>query len=266
MGISSNQARFLALTSRQIDLENRVQQICQRRLRLSSELEKVATDYNNDIGDRKMFTYNTSNSGISQLSISGIKSLKDVNGKNLLLLGRYPGSESDPANKVYSRDIFFEMDDDSTVNTATAFSFGHGEEVFYNVAKSSLGLPNNATEAECLEAAIRSGVLIMAKEVDVYTQEPVSVDGFGASDLSTKSAELLDWRTQPVIADELYKGNDVDAENKYDRTIAEVNAQDKKLQLEQSSIEVEYKAVTSEKEAVKKILDTNAAASFKYFG
>ena len=54
MGISSNQARFLALSSRQVDLEFRIQQICQRRLRLSSELENVATGYNNQISNRQM--------------------------------------------------------------------------------------------------------------------------------------------------------------------------------------------------------------------
>lgn len=35
--------------------------------------------------------------------------------------------------------------------------------------------------------------------------------------------------------------------------------------MEQAQIEMEYKAITSEKEAVKKILDTNASNSFKYF-
>ena len=55
MGLSSNQARFLSLTSRQVDLEHRIQQICQRRLRLSSELENVATSYNKSITNRHMY-------------------------------------------------------------------------------------------------------------------------------------------------------------------------------------------------------------------
>ena len=55
MGLSSNQARFLSLTSRQVDLERRIQQICQRRLRLASELENVATSYNDKISDRKLY-------------------------------------------------------------------------------------------------------------------------------------------------------------------------------------------------------------------
>jgi len=255
MGISSNQARFLALTSRQVDLENRVQQICQRRLRLSSELEKVATDYNNNIGNRQLYTYNTSNSGISQLSLTGanaISTLKDTNGNSYQAVAQ----NSADSNKY---------------TTGLAWSSGTGFTVTTNgtagtsITLANLGLPTTASESVALDAAIRSGLITIVSVADTYTQSPTSVGTSTAAAPATGGHELLDWRTLPVIADELFKGDDVAAENKYDRTIAQVNAQDKKLQLEQSSIEVEYKAVTSEKEAVKKILDTNAASSFKYF-
>ena len=252
MGISSNQARFLALTSRQVDLENRVQQICQRRLRLSSELEKVATDYNNQIGNRKMFTYNTSNSGISQLSLTGIEALKDTNG-NTYKVVTMNSDAAEYANMVWVPGSGFDpyINGDGPANLVTL---------------TQLGLPASASEAEALEAAIRSGAVSIATKSDAFTQSAVAVRDKD-NDLGNYlgNYELRDWRTLPDIADELYKGDDVAAENKYDRTIAQVNAQDKKLQLEQSSIEVEYKAVTSEKEAVKKILDTNASSSFKYF-
>lgn len=247
MGISSNQARFLSLTARQVDLEQRVQQICQRRLRLSSELERVATDYNNQIGNRQMFTFNTSNSGITQLSIAGIQALKDTNGKNYSLVALNGAS--------YTNGI--------------AFSAGVGFTVTTNgvagtpISLASLGLGSAATEAQALEAAIRSGSIVLASQADAFTQTPVATNN--SVDATTANYELRDWRTMPDIADELYKGDDLTAENKYDRTVTEINSQDKKLQLEQSSVEVEYKAIVSEKEAVKKILDTNATASFKYF-
>jgi len=116
---------------------------------------------------------------------------------------------------------------------------------------------NNIDKSALLEEYLRNGTYCLACEADQYTQDPIDVSG--------TYYEKLDWRTVPAVNDELYKSDDVDAENKYDRIISEVNAQDKKLQLEQTSIEVEYKAVSSEKEAVKKILDTNASSSFKYF-
>ena len=241
MGISSNQARFLTLTSRQIDLEYRVQQICQRRLRLASELERISSEYNNQISNRAMYTYNTTNMGISELSVANINGIKDANGNNFQLVGQY-----DTTNSKYNK---------VTWDTAAEVL----KDGSSRIEMSTLGLSSGATQAEALDAAIRAGVVSIATKEDVYTQDAYAVEGLNGN------YELRDWRTLSQIADELYKGDNADAENTYEKVTAEVNAQDKKLQLEQTAIEVEYKAVTTEKEAVKKILDTNAQASFKYF-
>ncbi|MDD3420456.1 MAG: hypothetical protein PHE78_07670 [Candidatus Gastranaerophilales bacterium] len=235
MGISSNQARFLALTARQVDLEYRTQQICQRRLRLASELETVATQYNNQISNRSLYAYNTTNSGISALTLANLKNLTDTNGNQYGVIGQ-------DASSVYQNVTY--ASGTLSVGTKT-----------YNAA--ALGLDSTASEEDYVEAALRQGLISVATVADEYTQEVVTVGG--------TNYEVKDWRTLPNIADELYKGDDATAENKYERTVTQINAQDKKLQLEQASIEVEYKAVTSEKEAVKKILDTNASTSFKYF-
>lgn len=244
MGISSNQARFLTLTSRQIDLEYRVQQICQRRLRLASELERVASDYNNQISNRAMYTFNTTNAGISPLSVARIQSIKDTNGNEFKLVGKTNDPEPTYGFVSYSK-------------SENKLTIGADSPNPKTVSAGTLGLDSTAGEAEMLEAAIRSGTIYIATQKDIYTQESVAVGG--------TNYELRDWRTLSQLADELYKGDNADAETKYEKTTAEINAQDKKLQLEQTSIEVEYKAVTTEKEAVKKILDTNAQASFKYF-
>ncbi len=253
MGISSNQARFLSLTARQVDLEYRVQQICQRRLRLASELENVATAYNNDISNRKLYTFSSSNSGIDQLSVAGIKSLKDTNGNNYIIIGQ----DTAAANiSITSGSL--------SATGVNAITIGTGGTA-RTVTMSDLGLDATLTGADrssaILEAAIRSGVITLAAQADEFTQTKTNV----AAGADAGDYELKDWRTLPAMADELYKADNVDAENKYDKTVSEINAQDKKLQLEQTSIEVEYKAVASEKEAVKKILDTNAQSSFKYF-
>ena len=331
MGISSNQARFLTLTSRQIDLEYRVQQICQRRLRLASELERVASEYNNKISNRSMYTFNTTNAGISGLSVAGIQSIKDANGNYFKLVAKnkangysfinidgqniiaeaYTTSTNpsyktqanvvsnmssytyDDTNAIFtydtSTDIMTVKKDASTYFTLSAtdlgltssataenmmnkmFELGYltvnnttGELSIYNTAniipinaQNDLGLHDNATEAEILEAAIRAGVVSIATVEDIYTQQSYDIGG--------TDYEIRDWRTLSQLADELYKGDNAEAETTYEKVTAEINAQDKKLQLEQTAIEVEYKAVTTEKDAVKKILDQNAQASFKYF-
>ena len=111
---------------------------------------------------------------------------------------------------------------------------------------------------EEIEQRLRSGEYSLIAKADEFTQSPMTIDG--------ETYEEKDWRTIPELNDELFKSDDSNAESKYDVTIAEINSQDKKLQLEQSSVEIEYKAISSEKDAVKKILETNAQSSFKYFG
>ena len=249
MGISSNQARFLALTSRQVDLEFRIQQICQRRLRLATELENTATSYNNQISNRHLYTTNSNNSGISQLTIDNIQALRDENGNTYEVLGYY--------NSGGSMSVGVEYNSESGLIEITA-----GGSVQDSISRSDLGLAADATESDMVDVALRAGLLQIAATPDVYTQSVTSVSSGGPTN---RNVEIKDWRTIPAFVDELYKSDDVDAQNEYEKTISEINAQDKKLQLEQTSIEVEYKAVSSEKESVKKVLDTNAQTSFKYF-
>ena len=45
MGLSASQGRMLLLTARKSDLEFRAQQISQRRLILSQQLEEIAMEY-----------------------------------------------------------------------------------------------------------------------------------------------------------------------------------------------------------------------------
>jgi hypothetical protein len=116
--------------------------------------------------------------------------------------------------------------------------------------------------SEQLEAGLRSGTMQLAQDADMLTQNPVNRD-FNGQNIKV---ELVDWRTAPVISDDLYTANDEEAQTTYEHTITDVNGQDKLLELEQQNIETEYTAITSEKEAVKKVLDNNAQNSFKYFG
>lgn len=258
MGISSNQARFLALTSRQVDLEHRIQQICQRRLRLASELENTATSYNNKISNRQLYAMNTANSGVSNIGCTtsgGYTTLTDAsgsaildsNGKSYYLAG-LKGVTSASALPAYGITGF-------QANSTDAFKQSDGTVITY----TDLGLTSSASLSSCIDAALRYGFITLASAADSFTQNPKPIV------TGDPNMQLHDWRTVPALADELYKSDDTDAETKYDQTISEINAQDKKLQLEQTSIEVEYKAITSEKDSVKKVLDTNAQASFKYF-
>ena len=69
MGLSASQGRMLLLTARKNDLEFRAQQISQQRLNLTSELEKISSEYEEATSNRDMVVNcmgtQTSNSGTS---------------------------------------------------------------------------------------------------------------------------------------------------------------------------------------------------------
>jgi len=69
MGLSASQGRMLLLTARKNDLEFRAQQISQQRLNLTSQLEKISSDYEEATSNRDMVINcmgtQTSNSGTS---------------------------------------------------------------------------------------------------------------------------------------------------------------------------------------------------------
>ena len=63
MGLSASQGRMLLLTARKNDLEFRAQQISQRRLVLSSQLEQISTEYEEAMSNRVMHIKLTDASG-----------------------------------------------------------------------------------------------------------------------------------------------------------------------------------------------------------
>ena len=123
--------------------------------------------------------------------------------------------------------------------------------ITYNFGTGSL------TPAQ-IEEGLRNGSLQMVTEANPFTQDVIAGPG-------GTQYEAVDWRTQPVVSDDLYEANDEKAQQMYEKITRDVNTQDKRLQLEQTSVETEYNAVRSEKEAVEKIIDNNAKSSFKYF-
>jgi hypothetical protein len=54
MGLSASQGRLLLLTARRSDLEFRAQQISQKRLILSQQLEEISMEYENATSNRQM--------------------------------------------------------------------------------------------------------------------------------------------------------------------------------------------------------------------
>lgn len=76
----------------------------------------------------------------------------------------------------------------------------------------------------------------------------------------------VSWDCVATIQDGYYQDDDDTAKAKYDRLQNEIQAQDKKLELELDNIETQRSAVTTEEESVKKVIDENIEGSFNAFG
>lgn len=85
---------------------------------------------------------------------------------------------------------------------------------------------------------------------------------------STSSTEWKDvsWDAATNIKDSYYSDDDDEAKAKYDRLQAEVQAQDKKLELELDNVETQRNAVQTEMDSVSKVMDENIEKTFNAFG
>ncbi len=73
------------------------------------------------------------------------------------------------------------------------------------------------------------------------------------------------WDTLSNVQDSYYTDDDDRAKAKYDRLQNQLQAQDKKLELELNNIEAQRSAVSTEKESVEKVINENIEGSFNTF-
>lgn len=212
MGLAASQTRFLTLTARQHDIEYQAQQISSARLQLSTQLERIATNYTNAISDRNLFTSNVPPSTYQQINTSNLSSA----GYQVLVVGK---------------NVLF----DDYVPAA-------GE-----VKKS-------------LEDGIRDGTYVLLKQANPFSQAPISNPGG-----LTGNYEAVDYRQMSQIYDDLFAANDGKAQDEYDRQVTQLQQKDKSLTLQVEKLNTEHKAIESEMEAVKKIIQQSTEAAFKTF-
>lgn len=120
-------------------------------------------------------------------------------------------------------------------------------------------VPPAGTYKKSIEDGLRDGTYILARTANPFSQETMSIPTL------TGLYEAVDWRTVSSVSDDLFTADDGDAETKYDQKTAAINQKDKTLTLEMQKIETDHKAVESEMEAIKKVIQTNAESSFKTF-
>ena len=78
---------------------------------------------------------------------------------------------------------------------------------------------------------------------------------------------VIDWRSDETstFAQKTYTEDDADVLAAYEAATAEVQAQDKMLEMEEKNIETQHKAIETELENIKKVVQKNIEETFKIF-
>jgi len=111
-----------------------------------------------------------------------------------------------------------------------------------------------------LEDGIRDGTYVLLQQANPFSQS-VMTDPAGL----TGNYETRDWRQTAQIYDDLLTAGIGKATDAYDRKTAEIQQKDKSLTLQMNKMETEHKAIESEMEAVKKVIQQSTEQSFKTF-
>lgn len=230
MGISANRARLLCLTARKCDLETQMQMILNNKLNIAKATAGIADSYSKATSNRRLFIFKPS--GDTSTSV-----YQDLSAKNLYNAGGL-----------------------LLVQKATATTY---TQVIVN-------------DKALIEKGLRDGTIFLVKEADAKTQDPKTVDfttvgygGTGANILTTdmlaQKCEIIDWRTNTSIMDELDKSDDESAQLNYETAMKNLEVKEATLDLEMNSITTSHSAIINELESVKKIITKNTEESFKYF-
>lgn len=105
-----------------------------------------------------------------------------------------------------------------------------------------------------LQDCLRNGKYMLQKCI----QDENIDDGWRWSNIS--------WDATSDISDTYYTEDDEAAKAKYDRLQTQIQAQDKKLELELDNIETQRNAVTTEVESVEKVISDDIEGTFNAFG
>ena len=256
MGMSASQARYLQLTARRSNLEFEAQQICQKRLTLAEQTDRIAAEYTERINDRHLYfraigendTFGKSSAQRKRLDYYDIVNdpthetqpglgmrVVDANGK--IVVPALPETEADgsPINP-----------EDYIIDPTIAFN-------------STSGATTHENACNYFEDKLRNGEWFLEQSV------PQVIRNEAGEDETIYSWTDVNYITSTNIDDLLYSENDSAAQAEYTRDSEKLQKQDKMLELRLQQITTEQEAVKTEQESAKKVIDENIEKSFKTF-
>ncbi len=275
MGLASSQARLLLLTSRKSDLEYKSQMISQRKIMLSMQTEGLGTEYTKALSNTRLMMsyYNATNENQSfkeQITYAGLTSgngtalgkflITDESGVIQLPpaeAGKAPelptwikekltGTPAVPANGTTP--AVPAIPPSASINTTNKTITIDG--VTYKYAENE-----NLSNKMAFQDSLQNGSLYLKK----YDPESQS-----ENDAQTPFfTQAISGSTN--FDSELYTEDDAKAQAEYEQASRKIQNQDKILDLELKNIETQHKAIETEYDSVKQVIQKNIETSYKIF-
>ncbi|MCR5262002.1 MAG: hypothetical protein K6C94_09225 [Candidatus Gastranaerophilales bacterium] len=281
MGLASSQARMLLLTARKSDLEYRAQMISQRKIDLSMQTEEIATRYSQATSNRKMYLVNgvilgEDESSKEKLSYAGLMATNNdaTTGNFLVRLasnGKYlVTGESADVQMQYAMKIMERLarteeggleaytDENGSIDYNALYNKYANRMYFDGYSTKSGEVESPAfTNADLFQEAIRNGSLYLYK-ADVPSGQTTD----SALRVEFKNTA---WSSISSIQDKYYTEDDPAAKADYEAKTLTLSNQDKMLDLELNKIQTQHKAIETEYDSVKKVIEKNIEVSYKIF-
>lgn len=109
-----------------------------------------------------------------------------------------------------------------------------------------------------LEKGLRDGTYTLIEKAKENSTQSMTING--------TDYELVSWQSCTTIVDKQEEQAVAIAESEYNKGLAEIQSKDKRYELDQKKIDTQYKAIQTEEESVKSVLQKNVERSFKTFG
>lgn len=273
MGMSASQARMLSLTARLSDLEYQAQSVSNSKIRLADAASEASQAYNDALNGQKLTVLagvNTKTEALTYVDATAYnlttygavsttdkqRFIKDASGK--VLVSENVGAAYDSANGNLSTFL-------SALNIITNPSsngYDSSKVLYYtnvfNEISQSGGYDSpgddNMKDSTWLQAQVNAG------NVYLYTY-----DSKGGAD-GTGDFVNVSWTSgDSSIQEATDSSGTAKAEAKYETTMAQIESQDKKFDLQLKQIDTEHNAIQTEIDSVKKVIDKNIERSFKIF-
>jgi len=251
MGLASSQARMLLLTAQKSDLEYRAQMINQRKLNLGMRTQELAQRYSAAMSNRRLsFAYYTqtgSGQNIKEdLSYAGLTAENNGNTGSYLVTdasGKYVCRNEADAKKAFDR---LSKEQQITTDFKT---FSEQMCTYYPATTAGKSLLENN---DFFQDALRNGTF--------FIQQLCADSVTGNNKYNNISYSAI-----ATIYDNLYTEDDDAAQAEYEAQSTILANQDKQLDLELQQIQTKHKAIETEYDSVKKVIEKNIEVSFKIF-